>query len=286
MRCYSGIKVKDRIVPCRQCYPCRINIGRQWTSRILLEQKYNPTYSLFVTLTYDNDHLPREIDVDGAPVESLKKKQFLQWINNSARKFPYRYLAVGEYGDDSGRPHYHMAAFPKYCVDPYRAREVFDDLWPYGRTQVAEINDARAKYLAGYSVKKLTSADDWRLKGNQQPEFRTSSKNPPIGAACIPFLVNHYRKSKNKELYKMRGDIDRTFTIARQPFTLTKYILDKTREQLGISLTHSDRIAANSNYLLNFPTHEAEQCPEKAQNLADRLMDKSRHRKYRNGPRV
>lgn len=268
------------------CYPCRINIGRQWTSRILLEQLYSPTYSLFVTLTQNDENLGKELDVDGAPVASLKKREFLQWVNNSTKEFPYRYFAIGEYGDLGGRPHYHMAVFPKKFTDPFIARGIFDDLWKGGRTQVAEITDGRARYLAGYSVKKLLSADDWRLQGNQQPEFRTSSKTPPIGSAVIPVLVDHYRKGKNQELLKKRGDIERTFRTNGHIFSLTKYILDKTREELGIPLLHRDRIAANPNYIHNFPTEEAEQCPETAQNVADRLMDRARQRKYRNGPRL
>ena len=44
---------------CGQCKGCRVNKRRQWTHRILLESMCHES-SAFVTLTYDNDHLPKE----------------------------------------------------------------------------------------------------------------------------------------------------------------------------------------------------------------------------------
>ena len=252
----------------------------------MLEQLYHPTWSLFVTLTHDSKSITYDLDEDGAPVQTLRKKEFLKWVNNAKTEFPFRYYALGEYGDKHGRPHYHLAAFPEHMVDPYTARGVFDDLWNKGRTQVAEITPGRARYLAGYAVKKLSDADDPRLRGNQQPEFRTSSKTPPIGSAIVPVLVNHYRKKRNSALLLKRGDIERTWKTERRTYSLTPWILDKVRAELGVPLTHRGRARANPNYLVNFPSQEAEQCPEKHIAQGKRLAEVNRQKLHRIGNKL
>lgn len=61
---YSDMPIK---VPCGQCIGCRLERSRQWAIRCVHEaQQYND--NCFITLTYDDDHVPR----DG----SLKKKIF------------------------------------------------------------------------------------------------------------------------------------------------------------------------------------------------------------------
>ena len=54
-------------VPCRKCFRCRDTYGSEWSRRCENECKQH-RYSLFVTLTYDNDHIPLfepMIDDDG-----------------------------------------------------------------------------------------------------------------------------------------------------------------------------------------------------------------------------
>ena len=81
MMCRSPIKISNRFynykklrdysarssgvvaVPCGQCKNCRINQARIWTNRILMEQCCHD-YSCFVTLTYDDEHLPSPADRD------------------------------------------------------------------------------------------------------------------------------------------------------------------------------------------------------------------------------
>ena len=44
-------------IPCRQCTGCRTEYARQWAMRLVLEQQQWDN-NIFITLTYDNDHLP------------------------------------------------------------------------------------------------------------------------------------------------------------------------------------------------------------------------------------
>lgn len=61
--CLSPKRVYNRYidetfyVPCRKCFRCRDTYASSWSRRIEVECKQH-RYSLFVTLTYDNEHLP------------------------------------------------------------------------------------------------------------------------------------------------------------------------------------------------------------------------------------
>lgn len=171
---------------CGQCMPCRLNRRRVWTHRILLEAK-DHQHCTFVTLTYDDEHLPG--------LQSLEPRHlqlFLKSLRFAIEPDKIRYYAVGEYGDQSERPHYHIALFglpncargrtvPRLnrvcCENCNRVGEH----WTYGYTYLGELNESTAAYIAGYVTKKLTNADDIRLHG-RHPEFARMSNRPGIGA--------------------------------------------------------------------------------------------------------
>lgn len=56
-RIYNKYTDETLYVPCRKCFRCRDTYSSTWARRIENECKQH-RYSLFVTLTYDNDHLP------------------------------------------------------------------------------------------------------------------------------------------------------------------------------------------------------------------------------------
>ena len=59
--------------PCNNCVGCRLEKARQWKVRVCLEaKKYNPDDVHFITLTYDDQHLP--INEYGQPF--VKKSQY------------------------------------------------------------------------------------------------------------------------------------------------------------------------------------------------------------------
>ena len=84
---------------------CRIALSREWATRVLHESDYWD-HSCFTTLTYNNEHLPK----DG----SLHKDE-LQKFFKRLRKYlgdrKMKYFACGEYGDEGHRPHYHAILF-------------------------------------------------------------------------------------------------------------------------------------------------------------------------------
>lgn len=52
---------KKTVIPCRKCIGCRIDYSRDWANRGYLESKKSPNSNYFVTLTYDDEHLPKKM---------------------------------------------------------------------------------------------------------------------------------------------------------------------------------------------------------------------------------
>lgn len=272
MKCYNGIKVNDRIVPCGQCMPCRINKRRVWSARILLEEATTPALCWFVTLTYDDENLPLTPDA----IPTLLKKATSQWVQNQRKAIPdFRYYLVGEYGSITLRPHYHLAIFPQ---DPAWNIQAFCDAWSKGFSSAYPMSSQRAAYLAQYTTKKLTADTDERLEPGQEPEFRTGS--PGLGVAFVPGLVAAYRRPAGKKIIEDRGDIERTVRIGGKVYPLAEYLLRKARQQLGIPLLHSERL----NHLGYYAYHndqEAEQCPETYIRLEEKHAEETRQKEHR-----
>ena len=241
MRCKNGIETSERIVPCGRCMPCRINAASVWTSRILMEQMATPRYCWFVTLTYSEAELPRTVE----GVSTLRKKVVCNWRNNREKDVgKFRYYLVGEYGDLSLRPHYHLAVFPQ---EDFAIEELLEK-WRYGFTSVAPLHGKRARYLAQYTTKKLTKDTDPRLERDQEPEFRTSSRTPGLGAPLVPAIVSRYRSGAGRKIIEERGDVERTIRIDGRTYPLGNFILAKVRKELGIPLLHRDRLTHEGYY--------------------------------------
>ena len=220
--------------PCGQCIECRLAKSRDWANRCMLEaEQYED--NVFVTLTYDDEHLKfaEFIDVDkesGEVKRDLRPtlyKRDLQLFWKRLRKhfkskFQHagiKYLACGEYGDQSQRPHYHAIIFnctfpdlKKYGESdaatgkPYFTSQILNDLWQNGMCTVAEVNWETCAYVARYTTKKRTGKEATlsrelcktsngvqnALPTAKRPFYVTSQnlsfarKNPPLQE---PFLI-------------------------------------------------------------------------------------------------
>lgn len=161
---FSGRWAPDlMILPCKQCIGCRLEQSRQTAVRLVHELKFHP-YSGFLTLTYDDEHLPRG--------GSLDRPRYRKFVNDLRGRFSYSGLGkvkpfgVGEYGDESGRPHYHAIVFSDAPlmideVEPARSGErqftspVVSEVWPDGRHRISEVTFESAAYVARYVLKKM-----------------------------------------------------------------------------------------------------------------------------------
>lgn len=216
--------------------PCRYNRRRLWANRILLEAKTH-AHSSFVTLTYRPEVIP--------PGGTVVPKHTQDWLKRLRKvsPVPIRYFLIGEYGDQTHRPHYHAALFGlpgclHNCDQFHRASclcwacALIRDTWQAGRTDNAYLTPDSAQYIAGYVTKKLTSKLDPRLNG-RHPEFARMSLRPGIGAPAVPFIADTLTTELGVETIIRTGDVPLALKTGTSNLPLGRYLRRKIREKLG-----------------------------------------------------
>lgn len=152
----------------------------------------------FVTLTYDDDHLPDRGCLVYADFQKFMKRL------RKAVQVPVRFYMCGEYGSENGRPHFHSCLFGWDADDKtywrkseagakcYRSA-LLEQLWPFGHAELGAITFESAAYAARYCVQKVTgdaaqahySRTDSRGSYQLPPEFNRMSLKPGIGARWL-----------------------------------------------------------------------------------------------------
>lgn len=204
---YPVVLAKDRIVGCGQCTNCRIRKKKEWTSRIILESTLYED-NTFATFTYDEDHFPENASVDPRVMQLLMKRLRKQYD----RKI--RYFGVGEYGDETMRPHYHAILFNHpNCL---RGRSVYTQrdreccaictrvrkIWGLGQVHLTAVSVQSAAYVASYTIKAWTKEEN--VPEFLTPEFTAKSQGIghdyawelastllETGHEVVPFAVRH-----------------------------------------------------------------------------------------------
>lgn len=176
-------------LPCGRCIGCRLEKARQWAVRCMHEAKLYEE-NCFVTLTYDDEHLPK----DGG----LVPEHFVLFMKRLRKRYGpgIRFFHCGEYGEKTLRPHHHALLFNHNFADRRELRfhsgesklyssSELDKLWPYGFASIGAVSFESAGYVARYSMKKVygPGADDWYA--GRKPEYLTMSRRPGIGSEFI-----------------------------------------------------------------------------------------------------
>jgi len=229
----------NQVVPCGHCLACRINRRRLWTHRLLLEAAASSDSS-FLTLTYADEHLPMTKNGQSPTLSPMHLQRWLKRFRRRVAPLKLRFYAVGEYGEDNGRPHYHLAMFGwpvcrrgqtrwsragKCCeaCDPIR------ETWGMGSIMSLELNSYTAQYIVGYVIKKMTAADDNRLQPGQFPEFARMSNRPGIGAALMDDLA-----SKVMQYELVDVDVPGALDHGRRRLPLGRYLKRRLRVRVGL----------------------------------------------------
>lgn len=131
-------------------------------------EKYE--HSVFVTLTYNDLHLP----ANNTLVKADLQKYFKRLRKSLDVQRRIKYYAVGEYGD-LGRPHYHAIIFG-LSLDRDDKKKM-KDAWPYGYCYFGLAEPDSIQYVAGYIDKKWSGkkAKEEYDDKNRIPVFRLSS---------------------------------------------------------------------------------------------------------------
>lgn len=230
---------------CGQCMPCRFNKRREWAHRIMLEaSQYGD--NTFLTLTYSESSLPLlTCSATQISVGDLRPKHLQDWLKRfrwEISPLSVRYYAVGEYGDETQRPHYHVALFnypscrqtaTEYSRDGFvRCCEhckLVHDTWGHGRISSGALEIGSAQYVAGYVTKKMTRFDDPRLNG-RQPEFARMSRRPGIGVAFMHEVASTFLEFN---LDQSQPDVPSALRHGKRTLPLGRHLRRKLREFVG-----------------------------------------------------
>lgn len=200
---------------CGRCDSCLINRKRDWVSRLLLHHCGHHGESAFVTLTYRSDECPVVCGFDS--LSRIDCRNFLQRFRREVGSF--RYVLVGEYGDRTGRPHYHALLWWKKDCDP---EELVKRCWPHGFVSVGEVSRHSVQYTVSYVLKGMTHPFDVS-KALPIPQFARFSHG--LGKTAMDELKRCARVN-SEGLYSL----PREFRLDGKVWPVPKYIRRKLEE--------------------------------------------------------
>jgi hypothetical protein len=157
-----------QVVPCGKCIKCLARRSASWAFRLEQEQKQS-TSSCFITLTYK--HAP--ISQNGYP-NLIKSdfQNFLKKLRKNLKKSKLKYYAVGEYGTQFSRPHYHAIMFnlPQSYL---QKSQILTDIWGHGLITIDPCNPSTMRYTTNYLQKPFTIHS---IHDDRQKHFSLMSK--------------------------------------------------------------------------------------------------------------
>lgn len=181
---YSYEDLKDKYgddflrIPCGKCPSCCKQYAKEWSLRLMLESLYHDQMC-FVTLTYDEAHLPKN--------PSRKEMSlFMKYLRNRFGS-KIRFFGCGERGEENHRFHMHIILFGVDFPDkklihyndlkqPLYSSEILSSIWKKGLCSIGEVTPESCAYVARYSLKK-------RIEGSHgNGEFLLGSRRPGIGS--------------------------------------------------------------------------------------------------------
>lgn len=148
-------------VACGKCIGCRLQRSYEWSLRIMHENKLHGVDGSFITLTYDDEHVPSDFGLD--------YNDFQLFMHRLRKRMPGcgRFFMSGEYGEEFGRPHFHAILFNCQFPDKkfwkvvdgnnYYTSEVLSGLWlNKGFCTIGDVTLTSAGYVARYAMKKIS----------------------------------------------------------------------------------------------------------------------------------
>lgn len=219
---------KIMLIPCGKCIGCRIRQREDWTTRIELEARDYPKEEVwFITLTYDDDHVPgmivktgeilRKVQYTWKPGEKRPSsvqillyediQKFLKRLRKAYRG-KLRYFVAGEYGEQTARPHYHMILYGwrptdlenlyKIHHNGYYNSKWLADLWGMGQIQIAQAVPETYRYVAGYVTKKM-----YEIDGKKANVYYELGQTKPFACMSLrPGLGDQYYQKHKAEIWR------------------------------------------------------------------------------------
>lgn len=220
-------------VPCGRCSECLQSRAREWSFRILVEAENFKDRTWFLTLTYDDNNAPKNKMLVKDEISNFNKS-LKYYLNKNNMDSKFRFYAVGEYGGETARPHYHGIYFGLDIYDLklafikdgkcYYNSSFLSSVWNKGFVVISEVDVSTACYVARYcDKKKLLTKEQKEYLENKGvvPEFSVMSRRPGIGAYYTDKIIENVK------------DNILTLKIKDNSFSIPRYYSKKFEELLS-----------------------------------------------------
>lgn len=251
MNCEKPFYLGSLPCPCQKCLPCLKARQRIWMHRLLLEEKLH-AHNAFVTLTYDDDHLP-----SGGTLQHRDVQLWLKRLRKALGSQKVRYYLAGEYGENTARPHYHVVLFgvsaeaiagPECVVS--RGHVVFVDknsclsrTWGNGFVSAGDLTAESAQYVTKYVTKRVEN------NGSDQPqEYSRMSLRPAIGFGAVEKVSDVAQRHGYMER-EGNVDVPNTLRYGRKLLPLGRYLRGKLRQKMGVTQDGSAPVESLRQYV-------------------------------------
>lgn len=205
-------------LPCQRCIGCQRDKADAWGVRCYHESTLH-TRNCFATFTYRDSCLPSGL-----------VKADLQKLFKRMRKagLIFRYFGVGELGERTRRPHYHVLFFGQDFRDgsevvgynqddPYYYNQWLNGVWGKGHVTLAPAEPGSIFYTAGYMLKNADCPD----------AFQVMSRRPYIGYGWLDKYHDNIARLGHVVIEGRKHQVPRSY-LARPEFALE---LDELRER-------------------------------------------------------
>lgn len=205
----------------------------------------------FITLTYDEYHIPTLDSLDKSHVPA-----FIKTLRKHLGTKKIRYFHCGEYGEALGRPHYHILLFGHWFPDSRVHSQsksgsqqwtsaTLDRLWGKGLCTIGTVTYQSAAYCARYILKKVTGDQADYYYDGKEPEYITMSRRPGIGSGWF-------------DLYSDETFPDDFIVVDGKKHSVPRYYekLQKRKESeliKSVKQTRRKKSITRKNYLNNQP---------------------------------
>lgn len=209
-------------VPCGKCLICSERKVNAFVQRCEFESQCYDNLPWFITLTYDNAHLPKT-GVCKRDIQ-LFLKRFRINLNRHGYPTNLRYVCASQYGSETFRPHYHLIIWniPSNTRSQwFEVKDILQRSWANGEVRRPRLIDCSNNKTFYYTCRYM-GHDSPQPKG-KDPIFTLSSNgHGGIGSKYIDKFAKDIRKTldinyqfKNKWSQKVK------------PVVFSQYVLNR-----------------------------------------------------------
>lgn len=215
-------------VPCGHCTGCKLDKRKRLGIQVYHEAQMTD-YKCMATFTYSEEFNP------GVIVKEDMQKA-IKRMRNPPNSLDFKYLVAGELGDNTRRPHFHMAILGhdfrggpgvvELGKDQYM-NDQLTRIWGMGAVHIVPLTIERCMYVAAYVQKKLGEEGWHNHSNNMGRAWLDKYWEDIVRAGCI--IINDQRHPIPPAYFKWAdGKLD-DLKASQQEFIQTRFKDDAER---------------------------------------------------------